>query len=66
MPSTASLALDAIEARFRAAGVVPPDDRAEGTYANAQRLLSLMHWLRRPRGMADEPAHIMTLEEWTK
>lgn len=51
---------DEIAARFRMAGVVPPDERAAGTYANAQRLLAALHWLRTPRSMADEPAHIFS------
>lgn len=54
------LPIDEIAARFRMAGVVPPDDRAAGTYANALRLLSALHWLRAPRSMADEPAHIFS------
>lgn len=51
---------DEIATRFRLAGIVPPEDRAAGTYANALRMLSALHWLRQPRSMADEPAHIFT------
>jgi hypothetical protein len=58
--------LDAIAARFRAQGIVPPDDRAHGTYANAARMLGNLHWLRRPRPLGAEPAHMMSLKEWTE
>jgi len=51
-----------IEARFRAAGIVVPADRAEGAYAAARRLLSSLHWLRKSRGAAAEPAHVFSLE----
>ena len=47
-----------IERRFRDAGVVVPADRAEGAYAAARRLLANMHWLRKSRDAAAEPAHI--------
>lgn len=57
---------DEIAARFRAAGVVPPDDRAAGAYANAQRLLALQHWLRQPRIAAAEPAHTFSLVQETE
>ena len=50
-----------IAQRFAAAGVIPPAERAAGTYANAQRLLSVLHWLRQPRTVAAEPANIFTL-----
>ena len=66
MPPSPAVPIEEIAARFRAAGVVPPDDRAQGTYANAGRLLEMLHWLRRPRGMADEPAHIMSVKGWMK
>jgi len=66
MPSTLPAPIEEIAARFRAAGVVPPDDRAQGAYANAGRLLEVLHWLRRPRTMADEPAHIMSVKGWMK
>jgi hypothetical protein len=52
-----------IEARFRAAGVVVPADRAEGAYGAARRLLSSLHWLRTARGAAAEPAHVFSLED---
>lgn len=58
--SQTPVAPEDIAARFRMAGVVPPNDRAAGTYANAQRMLAALHWLRQPRSMADEPAHIFT------
>ena len=58
--------LGAIAARFRAAGIVPPADRARGTFINAGRLLENLHWLRRQRALSAEPAHTMNLEEWTK
>jgi hypothetical protein len=66
MPQDPPLDLDAIAARFRAVGIVPPDDRAAGTYANAGRMLATLHWLRRPRPLSAEPAHTMSLKEWTK
>ncbi|WP_375450366.1 hypothetical protein [uncultured Devosia sp.] len=50
-----------IEQRFRNAGVVPPADRAAGTYANAQRLLTSLHWLRQPRTVAAEPSNTFSL-----
>lgn len=50
-----------IELRFRYAGIVPPGDRAAGTYANAQRLLAMLHWLRQPRSVAAEPSNTFTL-----
>jgi hypothetical protein len=53
----------AVEQRFRDAGVVPPADRAGGTYACAQRLLASLHWLRQPRSASAEPAHIFSLVE---
>jgi hypothetical protein len=53
----------AIEQRFRDAGVVPPADRAAGTYAVAGRLLAALHWLRQPRSAAAEPAHVYSLVE---
>jgi hypothetical protein len=49
---------DDVERRFRAAGVVVPADRAEGAYAVARRLLGHLHWLRKSRTAAAEPAHI--------
>ena len=49
---------DDIEQRFRNAGVVVPADRAEGAYAAARRLLAALHWLRKSRTAAAEPAHI--------
>ena len=49
---------DEIERRFRNAGVVVPADRAEGAYGAARRLLASLHWLRKPRTAAAEPAHI--------
>jgi hypothetical protein len=50
-----------IELRFRSAGVIPPADRAAGAYANAQRLLSNLHWLRQPRTVAAEPSNTFSL-----
>lgn len=50
-----------IEQRFRNAGIVPPADRAAGTYANAQRLLATLHWLRQPRTVAAEPSNTFSL-----
>ena len=50
-----------IEQRFLNAGVVPPGDRAAGTYANAQRLLVMLHWLRQPRSVAAEPSNTFSL-----
>lgn len=50
-----------IEQRFRLAGVVLPADRAAGTYANAQRLLAALHWLRQPRTVAAEPSNTFSL-----
>ena len=47
--------------RFAAAGIIPPVDRAAGTFANAQRLLSVQHWLRQPRSVAAEPATTFSL-----
>lgn len=47
--------------RFAAAGVVPPADRAAGAYANAERLLSVLHWLRQPRTVAAEPSNTFSL-----
>jgi hypothetical protein len=52
---------DDIERRFRNAGVVVPSDRAEGAYAAARRLLANVHWLRKSRDAAAEPAHIFRL-----
>ncbi len=49
---------DDIERRFRNAGVVVPADRAEGAYDAARRLLANVHWLRKSRDAAAEPAHI--------
>jgi hypothetical protein len=49
---------DDVERRFRNAGVVVPADRAEGAYAVARRLLANLHWLRKSRDAAAEPAHI--------
>jgi hypothetical protein len=49
---------DDMTRRFLAAGVVVPADRAEGAYAAAARLLEAVHWLRKPRTAAAEPAHI--------
>ena len=51
------------ELRFRLAGVIPPDERAPGTYANAQRLLATLHWLRQPRTVAAEPSNVFSLVE---
>jgi hypothetical protein len=50
-----------IERRFRDAGIVVPADRAEGAYAAARRLLANVHWLRKSRDAAAEPAHIFRL-----
>jgi hypothetical protein len=49
------------ELRFRLAGIVPPAERAPGTYANAQRLLATLHWLRQPRSVAAEPSNTFSL-----
>jgi hypothetical protein len=57
VPSTTSDD-DDVERRFRNAGVVVPADRAEGAYAAARRLLANLHWLRKSRDAAAEPAHI--------
>lgn len=50
-----------IEQRFRHAGVVLPADRAAGAYANGQRLLASLHWLRQPRTVAAEPSNTFSL-----
>lgn len=50
-----------VEQRFRNAGVVLPAERAAGTYANAQRLLASLHWLRQPRSVAAEPSNTFSL-----
>ena len=50
-----------MEVRFLNAGVVPPADRAAGTYAEARGLLTKMHWLRGPRTAAAEPSNIFSL-----
>ena len=50
-----------IEQRFRNAGLVPPAERAAGTYASAQRLLASLHWLRQPRTVAAEPSNTFRL-----
>ena len=42
--------------RFAAAGIVPP-----GTFANAERLQSALHWLRQPRSVAAEPSNTFSL-----
>lgn len=47
--------------RFCAAGIIPPAERAPGAYANAARLLGILHWLRQPRGVAAEPSNTFTL-----
>ena len=47
--------------RFSAAGIIPPAERAAGTYANAARLLGILHWLRQPRTVAAEPSNTFTL-----
>lgn len=49
------------ELRFRLASLVPPDDRAPGAYANAQRLLAALHWLRQSRSVAAEPSNTFSL-----
>ena len=50
-----------IDERFLNAGVVVPADRAAGTFANAERLLASLHWLRQPRSVAAEPSNIFSL-----
>ncbi len=50
-----------IARRFLDAGVAVPAERAVGAYAAARRLLEAAHWLRKPRGMAAEPAHVFQL-----
>jgi hypothetical protein len=52
-----------VAARFLAAGVALPADRAEGARAAARRLLASLHWLRKARGAAMEPAHVFSLED---
>ncbi|MFT4003157.1 MAG: hypothetical protein QM684_23250 [Rhizobium sp.] len=52
-----------IEARFRHAGIVPPADRAQGTYESADQLLASLHWLRPPRTAAAEPSNTFSLVE---
>ncbi len=47
--------------RFAAAGIVPPAERAAGTFANAERLQSALHWLRQPRSVAAEPSNTFSL-----
>jgi hypothetical protein len=54
---------DDIAQRFLNAGVVVPADRAEGAFGAARRLLAALHWLRRPRTAAAEPAHIFVAEK---
>jgi len=49
---------DEIARRFLNAGVVIPADRAEGAHGAARRLLALLHWVRKPRSAAAEPAHV--------
>ena len=44
--------------RFRLAGVTVPSDRAAGPFANAARLLAMMHWLRSHRDGTHEPAGV--------
>jgi hypothetical protein len=56
IPNTAE-----IEQRFRHSGIVPPAERASGTFANAQRLLATLHWLRQPRTAAAEPSNTFSL-----
>jgi hypothetical protein len=50
-----------IERRFLHAGVVPPADRMQGAYENAERLLACLHWLRPPRNAAAEPSNTFSL-----
>lgn len=52
--------IEEIELRFHQAGLVPPADRRQGTYANAERLLSMLHWLRPPRHASAEPSNIFS------
>ena len=62
MPQTAPITDPTeIEQRFRNAGAVPPGDRAAGAYANAQRLLAMLHWLHQPRSVAAEPSNTFSL-----
>ena len=51
-----------IARRFLAAGVAPPAERAPGAYAAARRLLEAAHWLRKPRDVFAEPAHVFQLK----
>jgi hypothetical protein len=50
-----------MELRYRNAGVVPPADRAAGTYAEGRNILTMLHWLRGPRTAAAEPSNIFSL-----
>lgn len=59
-PPTISDSTD-IQQRFANAGIVPPADRAAGTYASGQRLLAMVHWLRQPRSVAAEPSNTFSL-----
>lgn len=61
MPPLQAAELAEIAQRFEKAGVVVPADRAQGTYANAHRLLSVVHWLRQPRGVEAEPSNTFSL-----
>ena len=61
MPDDEANAASEIARRFAAAGVAVPEDRAEGAHAAARRLLEAVHWLRRPRDAAAEPAHVFVL-----
>jgi hypothetical protein len=49
-------------ARFIAAGIVIPAERAAGAIDEADRLLALQFWSRRPRSAASEPSNIFTLK----
>jgi hypothetical protein len=57
-PPPSAFDKDDMARRFLAAGVVVPADRAEGAYVAGARLLEAVHWLRKPRTAAAEPAHI--------
>jgi hypothetical protein len=49
-------------ARFIAAGITIPAERAKGAIEEADRVLAIQFWSRRPRSAASEPSNVFTLK----
>jgi hypothetical protein len=62
MPDTTPPSDGGASARFIANGISIPAERAKGAVEEADRVLAIQFWLRRPRSATSEPSNVFTLK----